>query len=155
MIIGWYYLHVNGDLIYKRDLPGTAEDIRESDFAVALWPLDITNRADAWKICVEGLAAGARPERIAELANKWGCDDKDAPHYAEYVGCVLGIDGNKKTATRRDFINLQESPCGFGDTYLEAMSDLCRQLGYKPSKMWGNSFADLIKQEVERMEEMK
>ena len=33
---GWYYLHTNGDLIYKRELGGTAADIRESDFAKQL-----------------------------------------------------------------------------------------------------------------------
>lgn len=30
---GWYYMHKNGDLIYKRDTAGMAADIRESDFA--------------------------------------------------------------------------------------------------------------------------
>jgi hypothetical protein len=35
MIEGWYYLHTNGDLIYKRELGETAADIRESSFARA------------------------------------------------------------------------------------------------------------------------
>lgn len=145
-IIGWYYLHVNGDMIYKRDLPGTDADIRESDFARGLWSVDPSNRADAWKICVEGLASGARPERILELAGKWQCDDEDAENYADHLGIVIGKDGNQKTAHRTDFTDLQASPCGFGDTYLEAMADLARQLGYKPSKMWGTTFADLCKE---------
>jgi len=38
MIEGYYYLHMNGDLIYKRETGDTAADIRESDFAVAMWP---------------------------------------------------------------------------------------------------------------------
>jgi hypothetical protein len=44
-IIGWYYLHENGSLIYKREIGGTAADIRESDLARGLWPLDPQDRA--------------------------------------------------------------------------------------------------------------
>ena len=144
-IIGWYYLHTNGSLIYKRELGDTVADLRESPFVRGIWPLDTENRENAWRICVEGLASGANPERVKELAEKWQCDDNDAEIYAGQVGVVLGTDGNQKTATRRDFKDLQESPCGFGDTNLEAMADLCKQLGFKPSKMWGSTFGDLLK----------
>ena len=70
---GWYYLHQNGELIYKQDLDGIEADIRESPFAVALWPCNTSNRAHAWRILVEGLAAGAHKDRIMELAQKWEC----------------------------------------------------------------------------------
>ena len=63
-IIGWYYLHTNGDLLYKRELEGTAADIRESSFAKMLWPVDSEDRAGAWRIVVEALACGANPERV-------------------------------------------------------------------------------------------
>lgn len=61
------------------------------------------------------------------------------PHYVGGLACfghggseynlfvLFGIDGNKHTCTRRDFINLQESPCGFGDTLQEAYEDLLKQ----------------------------
>ena len=142
---GWYYLHTNGELIYKRELGGTAADIRESNFARGLWPLDPTDRAGAWNICIESLSAGANKDRVLQLAAKWGCDNEDAEHYAEYVGCLLSVDGNQQCATRKDFVCLAESPAGFGDTCLEAMADLCKTLGYKPSKMWGATFKDLLK----------
>jgi len=144
-IDGWYYLHTNGDLIYKRELGGTAADIRESSFARGLWPFDPTNRECAWTILVEAGAAGARQARIKELAVKWQCDDKDAIIYADFLGVKLSQDGNQQCATRIDFINLQESPAGFGDTNLDAMIDLCKNLGYKPSKMWGPTFSGLLK----------
>lgn len=144
-IIGWYYLHTNGNLIYKRELGGTAADIRESSFAVGLWPVDQTDRKTAWDICVEGLAAGANKTRIADLAEKWGCDDKDATKYAEILGCTIERDGNAWCATAPNFINLQESPAGYGETALEAMAELCKALGYKPNKMWGATFKDLLK----------
>jgi hypothetical protein len=144
-MIGWYYLHANGDLIYKRDLDGTAADIRESDFARALWPMEPTDRAGAWRIVVEGAAAGAKPERVKELADKWGCDDEDAAFYAEHIGVELSKDGNQWVATCSNFKNLQESPAGFGDTARQALSALALELGYRPSKMWGATFADLVK----------
>ncbi|MDT8900927.1 hypothetical protein [Anaeroselena agilis] len=144
-IIGWYYLHINGDLIYKRELGDTAADIRESDMARMLWPIDPTNRATAWRILVEALALGANRQRINDLVEKWGCNNKDAHNYADYCGLNLFQDGNSWCATRQDFINLQESPSGFGDTCLEAMADLCKSLGYRPSKMWGASFEDLVR----------
>ncbi len=143
-IIGWYYLHTNGELIYKRDLDGTAADIRESTFARALWPIDPTDRESAWSILVEALAAGASPERVKELAAKWECDDADAPNYAERVGALVHMDGKSWCATRKDFVNLQESPAGFGDTALEAMAALAKELGYRPSKMWGPTFNSVL-----------
>lgn len=141
---GWYYLHTSGSMIYKRELGGTAADIRESDFAVALWPLDPSDREGAWRICIEGLAAGAKPDRIKELATQWKCDNDDAAIYAQRVGCDLFMDGNKWCAIDRHHVDLQRSPAGFGDTCLEAMAELCKELGYRPSKMWGATFADLL-----------
>ena len=146
---GWYYLHTNGTLIYKRDLDGTAADIRESPFARALWPMEPSDREGAWRILIEGLAAGANPEQIKELAKKWNCDDKDAEILADRWGINWWADGNKWCTTAGNFINLQESPAGFGDNLLEAFAELAKAIGYKPSKMWGNSFKDLLDQNRE------
>lgn len=145
MIQGWYYLHVNGELIYKRDLNGTAADIRESDFAVGMWPVDIEDRKGAWNTLVEAWAAGAKQYRLLELAEKWGCDDNDAMVYTDVIGANLFLDGNKWCATRLDFEDLQKSPAGFGHNALEALAELCKALGYKPSKMWGQTFESLLK----------
>lgn len=143
MIQGYNYLHTNGELIFK---PGTdcIADIRESDFARACWPIDSEDREGAWNCLVEAASLGANPERIKELAEKWGCNNDDAEHYADRVGAKLTLDGNQWCATRKDFTNLQESPAGFGDTKLLAMAELCRELGYKACKMWGVGFKDLL-----------
>ena len=143
MIVGYYYLHTNGDLIYRSG-SDSAADIRDSSFAVGLWPIDVEDREGAWNLLVEALASGVSLERIKELAVKWGCDDEDAANYAGRIGCVLGEDCGDKIAMKNDFEDLHNSPCGFGDTYLEAMADLAKQLGYKPSKMWGATFKDLM-----------
>ena len=40
---------------------------------------------------------------------------------------IFGIDGNQATCHRGDFVNLQESLCGFGNTNEEALADLREQ----------------------------
>lgn len=141
--IGWYYLHENKSLIYK-NYPDAIADIRESDLCTAAWAWDGT-RQTAWQILVESLAIGANPARVKELSETWKCNDQDAINYAEFIGLIQGQDGNQKTATKKDFINLHESPCGFGHSYLEAMSNLCSQLGFKGGKMWQDTFQELVK----------
>jgi hypothetical protein len=140
---GWYYLHTNGELIYKPD-PEAAADIRDSTFARGLWAIDAEDRLTAWNVLVEALAAGATKARVDVLAHKWRCDDKDAINYAQRVGCSLRRDGNAWMAARHDFEDIQSSPCGFGDTCLEAMADLARVLGYQPALMWPTTFKDLL-----------
>lgn len=144
MVTGFYYLHTNGKLIYKRDLPGMASDIRESDFAIMIWPIDTENREDAWGLLVEALACGVDLEQVMRLAVKWRCDDEDALIYAKHAGAKLFKDGNRWCATKGNFIDLQNSPAGFGSTALEALAGLCKALGYKPQKLWGATFASLL-----------
>lgn len=142
---GWYYLHTNGDLVYKRELGETAADLRESDFVKMFWRFDPLDRECAWNILIESLSLGAKIERVTELAQKWMCNNEDADRYATRVGCALSVDGNQYMATRTDFDNLQESPAGFGDTKLEAMADLCQALGaFRPQKTWGMTFRQLL-----------
>lgn len=143
-IVGWYYLHINGDMIYKRDTGETAADIRESDFARGLWPLDPEDRAGAWRICVEGLAAGANKKRVMDLAKQWGCNESDAQNYAGHLGARIYKDGDQWCATGPGFRDLQSDPAGFGYTTVEAFAALCKTLGYTPSKMWGHTFESLL-----------
>jgi len=70
---GFYYLHTNGDMIFKRFEPEA-----ESPFVKKVWPLDLKNRMDAWKIALEGLFLGANIERIEDLAKKWGLTFEDS-----------------------------------------------------------------------------
>lgn len=141
---GWYYLHVNGELIYKPH-DDAAMDIRDSDLARCMWPMDASDREGAWNILVEGLALGANPKRIAELADKWQCSDDDAEHYAKRLGIRIDLDGNMWCATGPNFTNLQESPAGFGETKLEAMAALAKDMKLPAGKMWRATFKDLLK----------
>lgn len=141
-ITGYYYLHENKQLIYKNSSDAII-DIRDSDLCHSAWGWDGT-RQTAWQILVEALSLGANKGRVSELAEKWECNNADAHNYAELIGIQLGEDGDQKTAHRYDFVNLQESPCGFGCDYLEAMADLCMQLEFKGGKMWNNTFQNLV-----------
>jgi hypothetical protein len=128
---GWFYLHVNGDLIYKSAYTHNESDFSGSPFCKKYWPVDAKNKDDVWKVMIEALAAGARKERIKELSIKWHCTNEEAEKYAEKVGLDLGMDGDAFYARAKspDFVDMQESPCGFGDSYLEAMADLHNQVG--------------------------
>jgi hypothetical protein len=125
MITGYYYLHVNKDLIYKRGEDAIL-DIERSDLCQLAWPWDGT-RGMAWCILVQASASGAKEERIKELSEKWNCNNEDAPNYATRVGLEIGKDGDSYFARSKDFIDLQQSPCGFGKSYLEAMVELTKQ----------------------------
>lgn len=120
MIEGYYYLHTDGNLIYKRDMPGITEDFEESDFVKAYWPIDPTNRLFAWNLLVGALAKGADKYKIRELATKWRCDNVDAKIYAHYAGYDLGYD-TEWSATKDDII-------GRGKTCLEAMADCLKKI---------------------------
>ena len=122
----WYYLHVNGELIHKRLEPDP------SDFVVKIWEVDITERASAWVCCIEALAMGAKKERVTELATLWGLTDEDAQMFVEITkggenALNLFKDGDQWCATFHDFVDIQESQCGFGDTALEAFAELAKQ----------------------------
>lgn len=143
MITGYYYLHTNGDLIYKVDHDYLVADFRESDFVQTFWEIDPEDRETAWTVLVESLALGANKSKVLELANKWQCNNEDADVYAERTNIILQLDDSNWMASTSDFVNLQESIAGFGETKLEAMADLAKNLGLKPGKMWNAHLKDL------------
>lgn len=144
-ITGYYYLHQNGSLIFKRETDGAqVADFRESDLVRHFWRFDSDDREGAWRIVVEAMALGADEARVRTLAGLWRCTDSDAAVYASRVGARLYRDGNAWCAVAADFINLAESPAGFGATAVEALAHLAKALGFEACKTWGASFADLL-----------
>lgn len=70
---GFYYLHENGDLIFKPQMVVESDpNYFDSPFVKRVWSLDLTDRKCAWKIVLEALANGANQSRVRELADKWG-----------------------------------------------------------------------------------
>lgn len=76
MFDGYYYLHTNGELIYKKFEPES-----DSPFVKKIWAIDTTDRKNAWDIIVESLSMGANKEQVLGLIKKWGCDLKDLVMY--------------------------------------------------------------------------
>lgn len=140
-VIGFYYLHQNGELIYKRDLGGTAADLRDSYFCKMFWPVDVEDRSSAWRLLVEATALGANPTRISELAEKWGCDDEDGQFYAGQFGVSLEYNPD---ADRWRASVPHVGKAGAGDNVLAALACLAVEVGYKPVKKWGPTFAGLV-----------
>ena len=129
---GFYYLHTNGDLIWKKLRP---ED--DSPFVRRIWRCTF-DRGCAWLIVIEALAMGADRKRIDELALKWNLTDEDAQEFVKHATSdgveqfKLFIDGNKWCAAFHDFVDIQESQCGFGSTALEALAELAKPGLAKP-----------------------
>lgn len=73
---GYYYLHTNGDLIYKSEHFDPADF--DSDFVVKWWRFDNTDRMDAWTIILEAIALKGVTPRVKELSAKWKMDFKDS-----------------------------------------------------------------------------
>ena len=54
---GWYYLHTNGELIYK---PAASDPDFSSPFVRKHWAFDVSDRKDAWTVLLEALAFGGK-----------------------------------------------------------------------------------------------
>lgn len=141
-IAGYYYLHVNGELIYKVYLDGgQVADFRESDLVVAFWPVDPSDRAGAYTLLVEALAAGANRDRVMELAEKWGCLGDDAKVYAERIGVNLFVPLGGKGWQ----VTGQGMKVGHGETPIDALADLAKDIGWRPQKLWGSTFPERVR----------
>jgi hypothetical protein len=126
--IHYYYLHTNGSLIHKNAVVVESDpQYFDSPFVKKVWKIDITDRKDAWLLVIEAGALGANKERIQELAKLWGLTDEDAHEFAKRMRLIIKIDGDEWMAAFEDFINIQESQCGFGPTALEAFIALAKQ----------------------------
>ena len=74
---GWYYLHTNGALIYKRFEP----EVEQGGFVRKVWQIDTRDRLTAWRLLSEATDMGADMSRIRELCEKWGCTFNDMGEY--------------------------------------------------------------------------
>ena len=76
---GYYYLHTNGDLIYKPAAAvETDDEYFESPYVKHVWTINLKDRGDCWKIVLEALSMGCQISRAKELAEKWKMDFNDS-----------------------------------------------------------------------------
>lgn len=117
---GAYYLHVNGDLIHKRMLPGLIDDLNESDFVKAYWLIDPHDHRTAWRVLIESSALGADKSRVNALAHLWNCNNASAPHYAQLRGITLLDNAGQ-------YVAVFDGLTGRGNTALDALISLHKQ----------------------------
>jgi len=119
----WYYLHgKTGHLIPTR----TKRVVEMGEEIIASWEIDSQYRFRSWVMLVEALAMGADKTRVFELAKLWEMTNEDAQRFVERAGLRVFRDGESWCATQENFDNLQNSPAGFGETALEALSMLAK-----------------------------
>lgn len=86
---GHFYLHKNGDLIYKPLFTTSVADLNESPFVKKFWRIEEGDEKEgrevAWTIVLEALASGALLSRIKVLAEKWGLTAEDLCIYLPRV----------------------------------------------------------------------
>jgi len=125
---GYYYLHTNGSMIFKPKIVLDSDPLYfDSPFVKKYWFFDSENRTYAWLICIEALSLGADKKRIFELKEKWGLTDEDAVEFATCMKLKIFKDGGQWCAAFFDFVDTQESQCGFGNTALEAFAELAKR----------------------------
>jgi hypothetical protein len=132
-VIAYYYLHTNGDLIYKpASVVESDPSYFDSDFVKKVWDVGLKDRAAAYLMVLEAAAMGARKDRIDHLIDHWGMTDEDCSVFVGRIGLRLFRDGSQWCATYEDFTNLQESEAGFGERAIDALIALPKP-GLSPS----------------------
>lgn len=115
----YYYLHTNGELIHKGK-HFDPSDLEESPFVVKWWIIDLDNRIDAYNMLIAASLFGAKKSRIMDLAEHWSITNDDVPNYLKRVGLEWEMDGAAFCVKPKDFVDVQVSNVGFGDSLFEA-----------------------------------
>ena len=83
---GYYYLHTNGNLIYKSSFVVESDpEYFSSPFVKKYWKIKFSDRKDAWTLIIEALALGANINKIKELADKWHLDFNDSVEFVSRI----------------------------------------------------------------------
>jgi hypothetical protein len=110
MIVGYYYLHTDGSVLWKPIAPGLIEDFENSDLVRCYWPCDPSDRRGAYRILIEATALGADPQRLANLARQWLCSNDDVREYARREGIELVTVAGQYVASLPGFVGRADSP---------------------------------------------
>ena len=119
-IDGYYYLTKEGDLIPTKDKP----ELSSNGPVKCFWPVVTDNRLSAWLIVSEGLALGAKRERIEALREKWSLSDEDAKVFAEKQSVTIREEGGQFIAV--DKID-ENRPRGTGASPFDAIANYIKQ----------------------------
>ncbi|SPA17212.1 hypothetical protein [Cupriavidus taiwanensis] len=138
---GFFYLHREGDLLFKRNLPHVEDDLRRAEFVLAFWPVDWHNRETQWRMLIEAMAGGAQHERVMELARHWLLTNDDAQEYARRISVEL--DYYEPGGLWRACCLRLPAACGTGQDALHALASLAQVLGLRIGKHRYPTFSEL------------
>jgi hypothetical protein len=123
-LIGYFYLHENKDIIFKREKP----EMEIGGFVKRVWPFDPEDRAGAYCILIEAAVMDVKPERLETLLEKWQITDDDCLIAAGYYSMLLFQNAPRglwnKWAVRWAE---HDTPIGYGPTAFLSMVDLVRR----------------------------
>lgn len=99
---GFYYLHTDGNVIYKpaRVLDGDATYF-DSPFVRKVWTVDTADRLNGWRIALEALAMGASSDRVRQLSEHWGCNRDDLAEYLAREHQAGGVNDLRRDGLRK------------------------------------------------------
>lgn len=146
MIGGYYYMHENKNLIFKRYSPGITKDFESSNFVLKYWSIDTKKRETAWTFLIEAYCLGASRDDIRTLSSKWSINNEDAKSYADFIGIDLIMDNlGQYTSFKRPINKMDFKRPAYGSTALESMAELCLLLGYlNDRRKEGGAFLGLV-----------
>lgn len=123
-IIGFYYAHTNGELIFKHEKP----EMELGGFVKRVWPFDPEDRSGAYCILIEASVIGAKQERIAQLLERWQITDDDCITVAGPMHGMLIIQNGPRGSCSKWAAKWVDDDItvGYGATAFESMVCLVR-----------------------------
>lgn len=126
---GFFYLHTNGELIYKPEATiSRRQDLEESDFVVQYWPVASNHRTSLWTCLIEAAARGANQSCIDHMKKTHDITNEDAAGFARALDFKLVGNGRFFVAFNYNFIDQKHSAIGFGETAFDAIIDFQKRL---------------------------
>lgn len=160
----WFYMLDDGRLgFHDRLIVEGTGDLRYESHVAYIWHCDWHQPWTIWDMLIEATVAGAKTDTLYEVWKHCNLDDlpegADAETYytAEQYAKKRGIYLQQSPHTDDNWMadgmggddeeehEAPESPVGIGETKLEAMSSLCKALGFEPTKTRRVTFAGLMK----------
>lgn len=128
-ILGYYYLHVNGNLIWKRYIDDKQEEeIYNSDLVKKFWTIRENERESLWAVAIEAYCWGneVTAPQVEEFSIKHNLSNLDGEFFAERAGMYVAQSSDSVYTV--GFIgDIGATPqIGTGKNALKAFIDLAR-----------------------------
>ncbi len=82
----YYYLHRNGELVYKNSVAFSDQDFEESSFVQFYWVVNLDRRSDLYNVLLTAKQMGAKESSIQIMIDKNGVTDEDCKIFCNSIG---------------------------------------------------------------------